>query len=274
VRIFKKRILWFILYGIVITFVFLYLLFPGELVKKSLEASINSPDLIFRSQSLGPALPYGIKLKNIVLSSAKPGNVFFQGNVLYFQPALLSFFQKNAGIDISGSAYGGSFSGSLRLPSFNRLYPPVEAKLTFSNIDLGHYPLLKSDLGQQVSGIARGKISYNGTSTASPETTGALTLYLTKGVYQFAEPLLGMSRMDFDRGEIQATLKNGIIKIDKLEISGTQLNISLKGDITIAPDLKNSALNLTGVIQVLTQNKMKVNVTIGGTLANPVSRYI
>jgi uncharacterized protein YhdP len=77
-----------------------------------------------------------------------------------------------------------------------------------------------------------------------------------------------------DHGEIQAQLKNGVIKIGKLEMSGPQINCSLKGEITLADDFKNSQLNLTGVIEILSKSKMKTNITISGTLASPVSRYI
>ena len=76
-----------------------------------------------------------------------------------------------------------------------------------------------------------------------------------------------------DHGEIQAQLRNGVIKIGKLEMSGPQINCSLK-EITLADDFKNSQLNLTGVIEILSKSKMKTNITISGTLASPVSRYI
>ena len=35
-----------------------------------------------------------------------------------------------------------------------------------------------------------------------------------------------------------------------------------------------SQLNLNGVMEILGQNKVKMNITIGGTLANPIFRYI
>jgi hypothetical protein len=42
----------------------------------------------------------------------------------------------------------------------------------------------------------------------------------------------------------------------------------------IADDFKLSQLNLNGVIEILGPNKAKMNVTIGGTLTNPIFRYI
>jgi hypothetical protein len=62
--------------------------------------------------------------------------------------------------------------------------------------------------------------------------------------------------------------------MEKLEIFGSQINYFLKGEITIADDFKLSQLNLNGVIEILGPNKAKMNVTIGGTLTNPIFRYI
>jgi hypothetical protein len=99
-------------------------------------------------------------------------------------------------------------------------------------------------------------------------------LFFKKGSYLLAEPFLGVAKIDFDRGEIQAQLKNGILILEKIETFGPQINCSLKGEITPAADFKNSQLNLNGTIEILGKDKVKMKVTIGGTLANPAMRYI
>jgi hypothetical protein len=83
-----------------------------------------------------------------------------------------------------------------------------------------------------------------------------------------------MTRIDFDRGEIQAQMKNGIFKLEKIEIFGQQINCFLKGEITPAADFRNSQLNLNGMIEILGKDKVIMKVMIGGTLANPAIRYI
>jgi uncharacterized protein involved in outer membrane biogenesis len=97
---------------------------------------------------------------------------------------------------------------------------------------------------------------------------------LTKGTYLLAEPFLGLKQIEFDRGEIKAQFKNGSMKLEKLEIAGNQIIFFIKGEITLADDFKLSQLNLNGVLEIPGQNKAKMNVTIGGTLANPIFRYI
>jgi type II secretion system protein N len=272
--ILKKNALWFMLYGIFITVVFLYLLFPQELVQSRLEEAFNSPDFVLKMESLRPSVPLGLKLKNVTIGSGSPANTYFQGDLLDLQLRPLSFFQKYKYIGLSGRAYGGDFDGRFGVASLSQIYPPVEGKLKFKNIDLAGYSLIKILMGKEITGKAKGNITYTSAKEISGNRSGTITLFLTRGTYPLAETFLGLNRIEFDRGEIQAQLKNSSLKMEKLEISGPQINCFLKGEITLADDLKLSQLNLNGVMEILGQNKAKMNVTIGGTLANPVFRYI
>ena len=272
--ILKKKTLWFTLYGIFITVVFLYLLFPSDIVKNRLEDAVHSPDFILKMESLRPSLPMGLGMKNITITSGSPANISFQGDLLDLQLNPLSFFQKHKYIGLSGKAYGGDFDGRIGLASLSQIYPPVEGKLKFKNIDLARYSLIKTLLVREITGKASGALTYISTNEAGKNTSGTIALFLTRGTYPLAEPFLGLNRIEFDRGEIQAQLKNGSIRMEKLEIFGSQINCLLKGEITLADDFKNSQLNLNGVMEISGQNKVKMNVTIGGTFANPIFRYI
>jgi type II secretion system protein N len=272
-RFLKKKELWFTVYGIFITIVFLYLLFPGELVKSRLEDSTNVSGFMIKSASLHPALPLGIKLKNVSISSQTLEFVLFQGELLDLQLNLSSFFRKNTYIGLTGRAYEGSFDGCVGLVSMAKVYLPVEVILNFENIDIGKYSLFKSDPGKSFTGRARGTLTYI-TDEAGRSASGTLTLFFKKGSYPLAEPFLGVTRIDFDRGEIQAQLKNGIFNLEKLETFGPQINCFLKGEITPAADFRNSQLNLSGTIEILGKDKVKMKVAIGGTLANPAIHYI
>ena len=272
--ILKKKALWFTLYGIFISAVFLYLLFPSDLVQSRLEDTVNSPDFILKMESLRPSLPLGLKMQNITVSSGSPENVSFQGDFLDVQLSPWSFFQKNTFFGLSGQAYGGNFDGRVGLAFLSKIYPPIEAKLNFKNIDLIKYTLIKTLLGKELTGKARGALTYISTGETGKNSSGTINLFLSKGAYPLAEPFLGLNRIEFDRGEIQAQLKNGSIKMEKLEIVGPQINCFLKGDITLADDFKLSQLNLNGIMEISGQNKVKMNITISGTLVNPIFRYI
>lgn len=271
--ILKNRTLWFTFYGVMITALFLYILFPSDIVKSRLESGVSSPDFNLNIASVRPSLPLGIKLINPVIGYMARKDTLFQGETLDIQPNWLSFFGKRTYINLSGRAYGGNYDGRIGLISRDKSFPPPEGKLNFQNIDLSRYGFLQTKLGREITGKARGTIYYDNASDNLQSMVGTIELFLAKGSYSLAEPFLGLNRIEYERGEIKAKLNNGTLLIEKLEIFSPQINCSLKGEVNLAVNLEQSRLNLTGVLEIISKNKMKTNVTIGGTLANPVSRY-
>jgi type II secretion system protein N len=271
--ILKKKTLWLTFYGILITLVFLYLLFPSDMVRSKLEEAANSSGFILKMESLRPSLPWGLKMKDITISSASSADITFRGDLLDVQFNPKSFFQKNTYLGLSGEAYGGKFDGRVGLASLSQMYPPKEGNINFQNIDLTGCAFIKTLLAKEITGRAKGNLSYIA-QEINGKDSGTITLLLTKGTYPLVEPFLGLKRIDFDRGEIKAQFNNGSLKMEKLEIASSQINCFFKGEITLANDFKLSQLNLSGVMEIPGQNKVKMNVTISGTLANPIVRYI
>ena len=272
--ILKKKALWLTIYGIFITAVFLYLLFPSDIVRSRLEEAVNSSGFILKMESLRPSLPWGVKMKDITISSVSSADTLFQGDLLDVQLNPWSFFQKHTSLGLSGRAYGGKFDGRVGYTSLSQVYPPKEGNLNFQNIDLAGCAFIKTLLAKEITGRAKGNLSYISAQEINGKGSGKIELLLTKGTYALAEPFLGLKRIEFDRGEIKAQFENGILKMEKLEIASNQINCFLKGEMTLADDFKFSQLNLSGVMEIPGQNKVKMNVTIGGTLANPILRYI
>lgn len=270
----NKKVLLFTIYGIFIIIVFLYLLFPSALVKNRLENSFNSPDLTIKMESLRPSLPFGLKFKNIIASSTSLANISFQGDLLDLQFHPWNFLQKHTYLGLSGKAYGGTFGGYADFASLSKIYPPREGKLNFNNIDLASCNLIKNFLAKEMTGKASGYWMYTAGSKAGKSSSGQITLSLTGGAYPLVESFLGLNRIEFDRCEIKARLKDGILMVEKLQTSGPQVNCLLKGEITLNDNFKNSQLNLNGTMEISGKNKAKMNVTISGTLADPISRYI
>lgn len=274
-RLLKNKVLWLTIYAIGVTGVFLYLLFPSTVVLQQLEAGAGSSGFILKAGSLHPSLPLGIKLKDLTVRMPDiPSEIFFQGELLDVQLSPMTFFGKLKTIRFKGRSYSGSFDGSAGFTSLLPMKLPAEGKINFQNIDLARYnppgfPFLKG-----MTGHARGSAFYAQNDPVSRYPLGKVSLYLSRGSYPLREPFLGVTRIEFDRGELQAQLKNGSVMLEKLEIYGAQMNCFLNGSITLADRLDDSQINLKGVLEIVGKNKIKMNVTVSGTLANPSFRYI
>jgi type II secretion system protein N len=270
----KSKILWLVLYAVVITGVFLYFLFPSELALRQMEAASSASAFILKADTLRPSLPLGVKLKDVIVRAAQPSaDVMFQSEALDLQVNPLSFFRKNKSMYFSGTAYGGRFDGSAGFASLANSALPVEGNVSFKDMDLARYSLQGLPIVRGMSGKVKGTLDYSALE-GGPNASGKISLYLTRGAYPLPEPFLGVSRIEFDRGEIQAQLKNAIVKLSKFEFYGTQVNCFLTGDIQLGSRMDDSRLNLKGVLEIVGKNKIKMNVTVGGTLASPSFRYI
>lgn len=267
----KNKTLWFIFYGIVVTVVFLYVLFPSDMVKGRLEEAFTTSGFVLKSESLRSSFPFGIKLKNFSLGSVSPATFYFQGKSIDVQFNPVSFFKKSKSAGIDGQAYGGSFSGRFGFASFSQIYPPQEGKLIIRDIDLGKCALIKTLLGRDITGRASGDWTFK--NSVERDSSGAINLSLKKGYFSLAEPFLGLSRIDFNRGDVKAIIQHNRIKLEKMEIFGQQMDCLLNGEISLAEDFKQSQLNLNGEM-IIAEKKVKMKINISGTLANPAVRYI
>lgn len=273
-RFLKNRVLWLILYGIVITGVFLYFLFPSELLKPKLEAAVSSQYFSVKTRSFQPSLPLGLKLTGLsVHAPGEPAEAAFRSDWLDVQLIPWSVFQKYRFVRFKGEAYSGKFNGRAGLTPRGGAYALAEGRILFQGIDLAGYGP-RAFLLKGMTGKVKGSLEYSAGAANGTDPSGKISLYLSQGAYPLPEPFLGVTRLEFDRGELHGQLKNGNIAVDKLEIYGSQMNCFLSGDIRLADPAPMSQLNLKGTLEIAGKNKVKMNITVGGTLASPSFRYM
>lgn len=274
-RFLKNRILWLGIYTICITVLFLYFLFPSQLVLQKLEAAVNSAGYLLEAESLRPSLPLGIKLKEVALHPVQvPSDLLFEGDFVDLQFNPLSIFRKNKTIRFRSSAYGGSLAGRADFLSFEQMNPPAGGEIYLQDIDLARCPPAVFPLIRGMTGRVKGSAFYVLDNPANRISTGKMLLFLIRGSYVLPEPFLGVNRIEYDRGEVKAKWQNGIVTLEKFEIFGSRMKCSLQGDIQLAPRLEESRLNLKGMLEMSGNNQVKMNVTVGGTIASPSFRYI
>jgi type II secretion system protein N len=163
-------------------------------------------------------------------------------------------------------AYGGAVKGRVNFPQLVPDKMPTSAEIKLENVDLEKIAYLKERLGRQISGKLSGTYAYRGDSQ--------FDFAVENGTYQLVDKLFGFDRLDFSRAEGQIALKGGLLKINKLKLTGDKITFSLKGDIMLNPEFKNSEINLTGTMELAAMNNKKVSLAITGTVGNAKTRYL
>ena len=98
---------------------------------------------------------------------------------------------------------------------------------------------------------------------------------LINGSYPLRERLLGIDRLDYRRVDAQLNLKNGVLTISRLKLDGDRISGSLSGDITLnRQDVKASPISLTGSFEMAGQGGQKISLSLGGTIGNPVVKFM
>jgi len=280
----RRKYIFYILYGIVVTIIFLYLLFPSEKVKEYLIYSLGmmDSDLSMAIDRISPVFPPGIKLDTVDLK--RSGQSILDVKRITIKPTLLSLFSKNQAADFNGDVYGGTFAGIVRV-SGNNTTDQFEVNADFSNIQIDQILLLENVLGRKISGRLEGKMIYKGKGFSGAANGN---IKLTDSEIKLTTPILSLDSITFDTVEADLMFQKRILQVKNCKVTGKQITGNFSGTIRISNTFNDSSLNLTGtfkpqpaLISVLTQNvstayfpksllsEKGVTIRLRGTVADP-----
>jgi type II secretion system protein N len=247
---------------------FLYVRFPGQAVRGYLLDTVAEryPAASLSLASVSLSFPPGLKMANVILSFKDNPASDVRLESLRVRPRLLGYLVGGSSFAMNALAYGGAVQGRV---NFSNLMPdkiPNSAEIKLVDLNLVKIAYLNERLGHQISGKLSGVYTYRDDSK--------LDFIVQNGTYQLVDKISGFDRIDFSRAEGQITLKGGLLKINKLKLTGDKINLSLKGDIVLNADFKNSEISLTGTMELAAMNNKKMSLTITGTIANAQTRYL
>jgi type II secretion system protein N len=176
---------------------------------------------------------------------------------------------------MAAEGYGGEARGSIDFSRLFSLQGPLTAAVTLRNIRIEKCTWLRAALAHQISGTLKGTVSFNGTAEALKNGTGSIDFTLTNGAYQLLENFLGIEKIDFSKVEGKASFRNGALKITQLTLTGEKIRCSLKGDILLADEFRDSRIDMDGTLDILMQNNSRrMTLNISGTIGNPQTRLM
>lgn len=272
----NRVLLGYILAGVAMLALLLYLRFPGETVTDYVKAvaAVRYPGMLLSIDTAHPAVPPGVELVNVTAGFRGRPEATLHADRLGIRPGWLSLFRGRFAFLLAAEGYGGEALGRIDYADIFSLQGPVSAEANFREIRIEKCAWLRDALARQITGTLKGSVSFSGAAEALNNGTGNLDFTLTNGTYQLLESLLGFDKIDFSKVDAKISFRNNAMKITGLTLNGEKLRISLKGNILFADDIRESQIDLNGTIEIPLQNNKRVTLAIGGTLGNPKTKFL
>lgn len=279
-----KKIVAYTLYIIGITAFFLYILFPANTVKTYIEYKIAdlSPGVSIDIAAINPGFPPGLSFSDAdILYRDEPA---VRMDSARFSPAYLSLLSAGPGVKFSAAIAKGKVDGAIIMQTSGE-NPSAITRMHFEDIDLKDVHLLSSLYPGRFSGLANGRLDYQGvaSATSQPAGTGSAELTISGAKIDFENPLMGLDGLAFSRITADAEMKNDQVTINRMDMEGSQFSASGSGILSLRHPVASSRLDLEGVItlhpelmrslgpllpkQYLKNDEIAVRIT--GTVAEP-----
>lgn len=272
---FNGAIAGYILAGIAMLFVCLYLRFPGEALTDYVKAvAAQYPGPLLSIDKIGPSFPPGLAFANVTIIDRVHPDATIRMDDLNVRPGGFSLLRGRLTILLAAKGYGGEAMGRVDFSRLFSLGGPLVAGATLRDVRIEKCAWLQEALARQVTGTLQGTVSFSGTMEALNNLTGNVDFTLTNGVYPLIDGFLDIKKIDFSKIEGKFAFLNGAMKITQLTLTGEKLRMSLKGNILLADEFPESRIDLNGTIELPGQGSKPLTLNISGTIDNPKTRLM
>lgn len=272
----NRAVAGYILAGVAMLILLLYLRFPGGAVTDYIKAAAAAryPGLLLSIDTAQPAIPPGITLENVTAGFRGRPEATLHADSLGIRPGWLSLFRGRLALVLAAEGYGGDIRGQFEFANIFSVKGPLSAEMNIREIRIEKCAWLRDALARQITGTLKGSATFSGAAESLKNGTGNIDFTLTNGTYQLLENLLGFERIDFNKVDAKVSFRNGALKIAGLTLNGEKIRISLKGNILLADDFRESQIDLNGSIEIPMQGNKRMTLAISGTLGNPKTRFM
>ena len=270
-----RAVVGYILAGVAMLILFLYLRFPGGAVTETIKAeAARYPGLLLSIDAARPAIPPGVTLENVTAGFRGRPEATLHADSLGVRPGWLSLLRGRLALVMAAEGYGGDVRGRIEFANIYSVKGPLSAEMNIREIRIEKCAWLRDALARQITGTLKGSATFSGAAESLKNGTGNIDFTLTNGTFQLLENLLGFDRIDFNKVDAKVSFRNGALKIAGLTLNGEKIRISLKGNILLADDFRESQIDLNGSIEIPMQGNKRVTLVISGTLGNPKTRFM
>jgi type II secretion system protein N len=221
-----------------------------------LSSSFSRFNLLFTYREQQASLPlgailYNVRLANPFLLSAPP---YLDGVTLRLSPAVGSLLLGRPGVDLAADLYGGGLYASIE-----RQGPMLYVTISANGIDLSRYDGL-ARLGVK----AAGTVSADGSALVSGDDwsndNGTLRIGALGLEVRVARGLPAV-RLGTVKGKV--TIANGVVRIDSVNGSSSDMKFAVTGAIRLGPDASQSFVDLRLRINPTAVGRRRLAILLG-----------
>jgi type II secretion system protein N len=237
----SKKSIFYTIYIIAITGVFLYYLFPSDKLKTYLayRLSQGNPDVTVTIDRLSPVLPPGISLYKVAIAHQNKALVDLEK--LKLMPGILSLFSDKTTVNFKGYLNAGTISGRAELDD-NSGAQEMKGDGRISGIQVQGIPALQRLPADNIAGVLNGDFTF---AKVGPERSLAGKLTLSKSRIELKKAVFTVKSLEFRDIDADLILKNDTLTIKQTKARGNQLNADIAGTIALTGPSDKQTMNLS-----------------------------
>lgn len=256
------QIVAYTLYALVAFGVFVYVLFPYDLLQQRLVEWVSQDGVQLVLTRLRPAFPPGLRAEDIRLrvDQLSPSDATLHIDAVRVQPDWLAFLTKKMQLRFEAKLYSGRLEGDVHYAKVEGT-PLWDIKTRFADLDMAQHALLRKDDKAFIRGRLSGDSAVTLTSDGQVQEGSAnmrvqaMALIGAQGWYlQLQREIV----CDTLQGELKTTAKQGGTVL--LTCQGKDLAIEGRGTVGWKTPLTDSQLNVRGQIRSEEAYKQEVEI--------------
>ena len=241
------QILAYTLYALVAFVVFVYVMFPYDLLQQRLVEWVSQDGVQLALTRLRPAFPLGLRAEGIRLQvdQFSPRDATMYIETCRVQPAWLALLSRQMQVRFEAGLYSGRLDGEVHYTKVEGT-PLWEIKTRFADLDVAQYPLVQKDnkafIRGRLSGDAAVTLTSDGQMPEGRFNVRVQSMALV-GAPGWQLQLQREIACDTLQGELKTTTKQaGTVS---LTCQGKDLAIEARGTVGWKAPLTDSQLNVS-----------------------------
>ena len=237
----SKKSIFYTIYIIAITGIFLYYLFPSETLKTYLayRLSQGNPDVTITIDRVSPVIPPGIGLYNVGIKHQNKELVDLEK--LKLMPGILSLFSDKTTVNFKGYVNAGTISGRAELDG-NSGAQEVKGDGRISGLQVEGIPALQRLPAEKIAGVLNGNFTF---ANVGSDRSLAGKLTLSKSKIELKKAVFNVKSLEFRDIDADLMFKNDTLTIKQTKARGNQLDADLTGTIALTGQTAKHAMNLS-----------------------------